>query len=334
MTDSPRPDPTGQASCPICGGTLTRAPGSRNVVVARCSACEHRVARFARADEGAADYHSQYDQTAFLASLGATRRRQARRIVEELGQQMSHADHLLDYGSGRGWLVDAAREAGMRFVAAADTSHLAVEAAASRGIEAHLLRFTETGERRLPIPRLSFAPRLLTLLDVIEHLPPPDLVCLLGGLVRALSASLELVVVKVPVSAGILFRTAEALARLGIHGPLEQLFQVGTAPPHLSYFSRRSLEILLERIGVDPLHEFTDADFEPELLPQRVQALRGLPAFANAVAKAGARLLAAAPSRHDSCVVIARVTRTKRSWAACREGGAATLRARSRRPLA
>jgi hypothetical protein len=161
----------------------------------------------------------------------------------------------------------------MRDLAAMDTSRLAVEAARARGIAGLLVKNDGSD---MSFAALPFAPRVLTLLDVIEHFPPTQLHSRIDALLRALP-SVQIVVVKVPTSSGPLYACASLMARLGLGGPLDQLYQVGTNPPHYNYFSRRSLRRLLEQCGLTPIEMFGDLDFEPRLLPDRVHLLRGLP---------------------------------------------------------
>ena len=120
----------------------------------KCQRCGHRVAIHAWEAEVSRDYHSQYAQGTFLYAL--------RRAMED-------CDQVLDYGAGRGWFLDACRKAGLRDLAAADISDLAVEAARAKGLPA--IRVDKDGSG-LAAAGLPFSPRVLTLLDVIEHFPP------------------------------------------------------------------------------------------------------------------------------------------------------------------
>lgn len=291
-------------ACPVCGAPLLLPFDMPRLSVRRCRDCGHRVATHRADATTSKDYHQQYDEGAFLEALTTTRLRQARLIVDALRQSMPDCDGVLDFGAGRGWFLDVCRHSGMRELAAADTSRLAVSAAQGKGYVGLLV-----GDNVAPLDpdAVPFAPRVLTLLDVIEHFRADELEARINSLLTALP-SVELVVVKVPVSSGPLYALAGLLAHLGLGGALEQLYQVGTAPPHRSYFSRASLLLLLQRCGLRPIRLIGDLDFEPRLLLDRVHALGGLPAAVRTTISrpfgAGCRVL---PTRDSLIAVCVRV---------------------------
>lgn len=254
--------------CALCGAPELRPslalPG---LDVRRCPECGHRRAWHAAGAAARLDYHEQYAQGAFLDALRATRERQAGLLVAALRRRIPDCDRVLDYGAGQGWFLAACRAAGMARLAGADTSELAVAGLRNAGFEAHRLSAAEGDGGLLP-HTLSFAPRVVTFLDVLEHLPPEDLASGLRTIVDACAGGLELVVVKVPVP-GVLYQCARALFRLGASGPIRQLYQMGTWPPHLSYFTPRSLETLLAGARLRVVERIGDPDFEPALLPHR-----------------------------------------------------------------
>jgi hypothetical protein len=251
--------------------------GTPRVSIQRCGRCGHRVAEHQPTVATGIDYHRQYEQGEFLDALAATRRRQAIEIWARVRTWIDPPDGLLDFGAGRGWLLDEARRSGARQVAGADTSAIAVADLRDRGIEALLIPPWpgRTGDR--PFNILSFRPRILAMLDVIEHFPAARLPELFTKVVGDLRPELELVALKVPVADGILYRLARALARARIFGPLEQLYQVGTDPPHLSYFTRRSLHTFLSTRGLRVADRLGLVELDPASIGARVAALRGLP---------------------------------------------------------
>jgi hypothetical protein len=257
-------------ACPVCERArlrpVTSPPG---VVVFRCSECGHRVARHDSSATPRDDYHAQYDGGAFLEALRATRIRQAGRLVELLGRHVTKLSAVVDFGAGRGWFLEACRSAGVAPIAGVDTSRIAVDGLAASGIEARQLSGNASSADVLA--RLSFRPRVVTLLDVAEHFPPAELQAQLQSIVDACGDELEVVAMKVPV-AGLLYGGASLLARSGAPGALSQLYQVGTWPPHFNYFSTTSAERLLSSVGLCVVDRIGDPDFEPEFLGSRMGA--------------------------------------------------------------
>ena len=251
------------------------------------------------------DYHRQYDAGDFVESLAATRRHQAKAILKRVRAQLGSADGLLDFGAGRGWFLQEARASGMQRIAGADTSSDSVTSLREDGIEGLLVPPPTQTAWDLDLGRLSFRPRVLALLDVIEHFPAERLSSMFGDIVDQVGAELELVVVKVPVAEGLLYRTARLLARGRLVGPLEQLYQVGTSPPHQSYFTRRSLQGLLTQHGLRAADELGLLEFDPSTFGSRVAVLRGAPRAATRMLGAAVALLAERTWR-DSYVVLAR----------------------------
>lgn len=292
------------SGCAICGARAVRRDfHTPRVRVTHCKGCGHRAAEHADVSREAVDYHLQYEQTGFLAALQQTRMRQAARILAMIRDRVPKGGGIVDFGAGRGWFLEAARAAGFEQLAGADRSELALRLLRERGFEALPIAQGWQGSRELP--SASFRPDVLTALDVLEHLPALDAAPQLRELLKHFRP--RLLVLKVPVSSGLLYRSARALLRLGAGAPIEQLYQVGTQPPHFSYFSRRSLKVLLARVGVCVVQEQLDLDFEPAQLSRRARALQRLGRAANTLGVlAGA---AAEVARlQDSTIVLARVS--------------------------
>jgi hypothetical protein len=84
---------------------------------------------------------------------------------------------------------------------------------------------------------------------------------------------------------------------------------MGTWPPHLSYFSPRSLALLLGTLGFAVVERIGDLDFEPARLAERMgvrrQALRPL---VRGAAGAAAGLIRAT-GLYDTAILLARPAR-------------------------
>jgi hypothetical protein len=189
-------------------------------------------------------------------------------------------------------------------VAGAEISDRALQLLAERGVPG--IKLDADHPEKLDTLRLPFRPQVLTLLDVIEHFPPARAGAVLSSLVAQLRPELKLVVIKVPVTTGVLFRVAGVLSRVGACGPIEQLYQVGTFPPHRSYFSARSLEITVRDAGTQPVAVMRDPDFEPSYLADRALATATLPRWVSRWAGMSAAVLARWSRAEDSIIMACR----------------------------
>jgi len=287
--------------CWVCGARTREAGRTARVNLFECGGCAHLEAKHP-AVSAASDYHLGYEQGRFVESLGATRRRQATRILAALETKSTPAS-LLDFGCGRGWLLEEARARGIRKLAGADVSGLALGLLRNQDISGIELD-RERPFEELRFDALGFTPEVICFLDVLEHFA--------GNLTRRLRPWLERlpigvrrVVIKVPVRDGLLFHVASSLRRAGMHGPIEQLFQCGTDPPHYQYFSRRSLESFVASLGLSTVDVLDDLDFEPKLLAGRIASM---PKVLEGMSSGLANLLGATATklnRTDTRIVIA-----------------------------
>jgi SAM-dependent methyltransferase len=296
-----------QAACWVCGGRTRRFWQNPSFESVACRRCGHIVAAHRRLpDAETSDYHLGYEQHDFVAALGATRRRQAARLLDALGSLAAPPRSLFDFGCGRGFLLEVAQARGGLGLAGGDVSKLALELLVARGLPALELD-AELPFEKLALTELPFVPEVITFLDVIEHFSG-DLAERLGRWLQGLPPEVRLIVLKVPVRDGLLFSLADLARRAGAGGFARQLFQSGTYPPHYQYFSRRSLDALVRRLGLSELAVLDDLDFEPGELGRRLsagssrgRALRGLAPLLGH----GLGALAQVSGRADSRIIIA-----------------------------
>lgn len=286
-------------TCWICGNSLKLRIRTDDLTVHACRGCGHQLAEHAPARAAGQDYHLSYDQDAFLQSLRATRERQARQIVTRL-DSLGVTDRVLDYGCGRGFFLAVAQQMGFHQLAGADTSPLAVDWLRQAGLAALPIAPNRADLVPLVDAGLPFAPDAISFLDVVEHFPG-DLFALFDPWLKQLPAAVRYLVIKVPINQGLLFRTSRVAQTLGLPGPLRQLYQVGSTPPHHQYFSRQSLAKFCAKLGLTVEAVWDDQDFEPASLSARVAVLRRLPAapgrWAGVALAGAARLLQACDTR-------------------------------------
>lgn len=194
-------------------------------------------------------------------ALDAIRHDNFSRILDELQRlHTTESATLLDVGCAHGWFLQAATRRGYSATGLEPDSTIAA-VARQEGLSVIPGYFPDD----LP-PRESFG--VITFLDVFEHLPSPH---------EAAAACFErlapegLLVMTLPSSKGILYRIARLLSRLGIHGPLDRLWQRGFPSPHISYFHPAILANMLEPHGFREVHRGTFPSFRRKGLWKRLR---------------------------------------------------------------
>jgi Zn ribbon nucleic-acid-binding protein len=290
--------------CWVCAGRLRSFWTDSALEVVECVTCGHlQAAHRSSAHEASDDYHRGYEQGAFVESLRVTRQRQAGRLLDAIATWRAAPRSLFDFGCGRGWLLEVARERGISQLAGGDVSDLALQLLSERHIAGLKLDPVSPFEK-LDFRSLGFDPEVITFLDVIEHFSG-DLTQRLTTWLERLPSATRMLVFKVPMREGLLFSIANQARRLGVGGLQRQLFQVGTYPPHYQYFTRRSLARFVSSLGLETLGTLDDLDFEPTELAGRLTS--ALPLVRRLGGVAGHLLASAATGlrRRDSRILVA-----------------------------
>lgn len=145
---------------------------------------------------------------------------------------------ILDVGCAHGWFLEAATKRGYRAAGIEPDKKIASQTQA-RGNNVTVGLFPEA------IPP-GAAYRAIVFNDVLEHLE--DLPSVAKALYRHLDDSGR-AIINLPVSDGLIFRSARIAARLGIGGPLSRMWQQGMPSPHLYYFSKETLPRFMDQHG-------------------------------------------------------------------------------------
>jgi SAM-dependent methyltransferase len=241
-------------ACLVCGYETVIEHQSGLLSVELCRSCGHRRARHHQRDTHL-DYYENAPSSLYVQSLGETRKRQARNILRRVASLGVADEPWLDFGCGRGWFLQQARAVGRKRLAGFDASEISRGWLKQEGFASANPRPQEHWPDWSTLPEM---PAIVSFFDVIEHFEDPA-----GVLERILREIPELkwIVLKVPVSDGFMFRMGKALRSLA-PGIYDQLFQVGTFPPHFQYFSRRSMERLLGRLPAEVALRWGDREVE------------------------------------------------------------------------
>ena len=258
--------------CPICAGALTPAHPDW---VLRCRECGFQAAALdGRIGELAA--HAVLDERTREKALERLRERNFATILDAVDRLRPRRGRLLDVGSAHGWFLRAATRHGWTAVGIEPDAAFARQTREG-GAEVRVGTFPEALSPGDKFDAVTFN-------DVFEHLP--DLHAALRATARALHPG-GLLMINLPDARGPFHRMARALSRLGIHGPLERLWQKDFPSPHLSYFTAPLLRRLAGRHGFRRVGGSRLPAIELRGLWPRLKYDRGASVAASAVVYAG-----------------------------------------------
>lgn len=248
-------------NCIVCGSVTTNGLVHWH---STCRKCHYERADLApQINENSA--HARLNESDRETALRALRIENFEAIVEAtLRFAPLHAKSLLDVGSAHGWFLEAAR---MHFnVLGIEPDATLEKHAAARGLPVRAGYFPDALREGETFDIIAFN-------DVIEHIP--DIHTALAACRERLSPD-GLLILNLPNSRGFFYKMAKLLARLGVHGPFNRLWQKGLPSPHVHYFNHHNLRRLVTKEGFDPVHVF-------ELPALRVRGLMERLRFAGKV---------------------------------------------------
>jgi len=184
---------------------------------------------------------------AIVPGLDALRRQNFERLLDRLERVMPLAGaRLLEVGSATGLFLEAAARRGA-LVHGLEPNEENAALARAKGFASDCGLFPQDAQTHDPYDVIVFN-------DVFEHIPQPSRAI---QDVQALLKPGGIAVLNYPSSNGVFFFLASRLARIGLTGPLERLWQKGFSSPHVSYFNPAVLEKLVRRhSAMTPLTSF------------------------------------------------------------------------------
>ncbi len=242
-------------NCVVCNNSVVQGILSWH---ARCKQCGYESAAFL-VSINEANAHSTIDEDAREASLRQLRQQNFRTIVDHARHYAAPgARSLLDVGSAHGWFLE---------VAAREFDVLGIEPDAQVGGKA--------AARGLPV-RPGYFPDVLkqderfdviVFNDVIEHIP--DIRSALAACRERLNPG-GILILNLPNSQGFFYRLSKILAKLGLRGPFERMWQKDMPSPHLHYFDTDNLSMLLADQAFDRVYSTELVALQSDGLKERL----------------------------------------------------------------
>lgn len=202
------------------------------------------------------------DEASREIALKALRVDNFKKIVKDATRFVqTDASTLLDVGCAHGWFLE---QSAPRFkVLGIEPDEVVGRRAAARGLPVRIGYFPAAlnADERFDV---------IVFNDVFEHIP---------DIREALYACRErlnrngILILNLPSSTGIFYRTSKLFAKFGWQGPLERMWQLGLPSPHLHYFSRTNLTKLVCSHGFEAVGSRTLPSVRSNGLLERIRCV-------------------------------------------------------------
>lgn len=222
------------------------------------------------------------DEEARLAGLSGARKRSNAAILETLERLLEGTDRrLLDVGCGHGLFLKDAVAWGFQAEGVEPDANVVAGAQAFADAPVRHGFFPDaiTSDERFDA---------IVFNDVLEHIPAVE---------EAVAASYRhlkpggVLVLNCPEQAGIFYRLADLLDKLGVSGPFRRMWQYGLPSPHVWYFGARHLVALGQKAGFERKDVLRLTPITAKGLRQRVSYVEGQSRLMNGVTYLGAMAL-------------------------------------------
>jgi 2-polyprenyl-3-methyl-5-hydroxy-6-metoxy-1,4-benzoquinol methylase len=218
---------TAAFSCPVCSHAMTL--GKRRWLY-RCASCGHWASTLKPEIDALAD-RDGLNQIGITEGLDSLRRHNYSTLLRKLGEWMPlRGKRLLDVGCSSGLFLEMAAAQGIDAMGL-EPDPTIVKRCVAQGKNVRQGYFPDAVDASERFDIISFN-------DVLEHIPDARGVV---AACRELLTDEGMVLINLPNSGGIVYRVGCALDRLGMHKPLDRLWQVGFRSPHVHYFNSAGL---------------------------------------------------------------------------------------------
>ena len=231
------------AACVVCGGPVQPRITAWTLRCPRCATWRSRLSVQINTS-----LEERVDVEARISGFELLRRHNARQILAALGGRALAGSRLLDVGSAYGWFLEEAALLGID-ASGAEPDEAVAAVPVARGLQVHVGYFPEAVPDAERFDTVTFN-------DVLEHIP--DVRGALAAVHRMLAPGGRLVI-NIPNAKGLAYRAGCALARVGVSGPYERLWQRDLPSPHMHYFTPSALATLVRDCGyeVDSVRSLT-----------------------------------------------------------------------------
>jgi SAM-dependent methyltransferase len=233
-------------NCPLCSGVCQQIVAYQDLTLYLCKECgvHFRVFDFQNHHQ---DHFAQVNAEAYSRSIQVIRECSYPRLIQTI-QKLVTDGRWLDVGCSYGWLLDHVRKFGFEPYGIEPSAN-AADTASKKGISVEIGTYPETRSHRAPFQVISF-------MDVLEHLSVPQVALIAANQDLASSGVL---VIQVPDRECFMYKVALQIYKVSrgrLSMPLKRLYLYGLDFPHVFYFSKESMEALLNKHGFEVMQGY------------------------------------------------------------------------------
>jgi UDP-N-acetylglucosamine transferase subunit ALG13/2-polyprenyl-3-methyl-5-hydroxy-6-metoxy-1,4-benzoquinol methylase len=232
--------------CPVCSSSMVSISSNYSI----CKVCHYMSSRLLPGEGMEAE-----------DGLEPVRERNFRHICKIIKKQFPHSKTILDIGSSSGLFLKIACEEGFEVTGLEPTLSLAQETRVN-GFNVIDGFFPDAKELSNKVYDI------LVFNDSIEHIP--DIKTVIKAIKEHLNKSNGVVIINLPTSDGIIFKIAFFLNKIGIYKFFDRLWQKNFPSPHLHFFNKYNLELLLKKNNFSLIHSLSFQHYTIKGLWKRV----------------------------------------------------------------
>ncbi|GBU25083.1 hypothetical protein R83H12_01722 [Fibrobacteria bacterium R8-3-H12] len=207
-------------TCPICNEPMHKITDTYSL----CKSCKYMYSR------------EQHGSGTEAEGLEAVREKNFKFICNIIKEKFPSAKTILDVGCSQGLFLKIARDEGFSVTGMEPSEHL-TEEVRSHGFDVINDFFPQKDNH----PHKKYD--IVIFNDSLEHIP--NLQEILQGIKTYLTDG-GCVIINIPTSDGLIFKTSSVLYKIGIKAPYERMWQKWFVSPHIHYFNLQNLKKLFE----------------------------------------------------------------------------------------
>ena len=244
-------------TCCVCGSNATVKKNNIGVTLYKCPNC-----KMMWLEKGELDITEKIEYKSALENLNILRIENYNTILDNMHWMLKENSIGFEIGAAFGLFIKEAENRGyiMSGIEPMEETYLIAK---EKGLNVYKGFFPDDMK---DIQKVDF----IIFNDVFEHIP--NILETIEACKNMLNEE-GLLIINIPLSTGILFRLSQILDIIQLPEFLQRLWQIKTESPHLYYFNKRNLKLLMENNGFILEKEIKMKTFKVKGLKSRISSI-------------------------------------------------------------